>query len=154
VKRVVVGCEEHLAPFMDYHCHAHGAFVAGRGVALVDVDDEERTVKILAGVWYEGWNGANMHIHVAAVPGKQWMNREFLWYTFHYPFVECGVKRLTGWVEESNYEARHFDEHIGFKLETKLKDAAPSGDMLIYVMRKEDCRWLDIRRGQPQPKGH
>jgi hypothetical protein len=145
VKRIAVGCEEQLAPFMDAHCHAHGAFIAGRAVALVDVDDEANTITILAGVWYEGWNGANMNIHVAAEPSKRWMNREFLWYTFHYPFVECGAKRLTGWVEESNLEARRFDEHIGFKLETRLKDAAPTGDMLVYVMRKEDCRWLNLR---------
>jgi hypothetical protein len=42
---------------------------------------------------------------------------------------------------------------LGFTLETRLKDAAPSGDMLVYVMRREDCKWLNLRRrGLPAMK--
>lgn len=153
MKRILTDCEELLAPFMDHHCHAHGAFVAGRGVALVNTDDD-RVARIIAGVWFEGFNGANMNIHVAAESGSQWMNRELLWYTFHYAFEQCRVKRLTGLVEETNYAARRFDEHLGFTLETRLKDAAPQGDLLVYVMRREDCRWLNLRRGLPAMKGN
>lgn len=144
---------------MDYHCHAHGAFVAGRGVALVDFDEEEHLAKIVAGVWFEGWNGANLNIHVAAEPGGKWMTREFLWFVFHYAFEQCGARRLTGWVEESNHAARRFDEHLGFVLETRLKAAAPQGDMLVYTMWKDDCRWLKIKRPSdggmpPMLQGH
>lgn len=154
MKRIVTDCEEALSPFMDQYCHAHGAFVAGRGVALVDVNEEEHSARIVAGVWFEGFNGANLNIHVAAEPGSRWMTREFLWFTFHYAFEQCNAKRLTGWVEETNYVARRFDEHLGFTLETRLKDAAPQGDLLVYVMRREDCRWLNLRRGLPAMKGN
>ena len=152
-KRIFTDCEAALAPFMDAHCHAHGAFVAGRGVALVECDDERKTADIVAGVWYEGFNGANLNIHLAAVPGSQWLTRELLWFAFHYAFEQCGAKRLTGLVEESNHAARRLDEHLGFTLETRLKDAAPSGVMLVYVMRREDCKWLNLRRrGLPAMK--
>jgi len=151
MREIAVNCENQLAPFMEYHCDSHGAFVAGRGVALLDVHEKNKTVDIIAGVWFEGFNGANINMHVAAIPGKRWMTREYLWYVFHYAFEQCGARRITGLVEETNYAARKFDEHIGFKLETKLKDACPQGDLLVYVMRKEDCRWLNIRRrGLPE----
>jgi RimJ/RimL family protein N-acetyltransferase len=154
-KRIFVNCEAELAPFMDRHCHAHGAFESGRGVALVDCDDDAKEAKIVAGVWFESWNGANMNIHVAAEPGARWMTKEFLWYVFHYAFEQVGAKRLTGLVSSDNHAARRFDEHIGFTLEATLADASPTGDLLVYVMRRESCRWLGIRKsGLPEMKGH
>lgn len=141
MKQIVVNREDIFGPWMEEKLDARGAFKSGRAIGLVDEDG------ICACVWFEGWNGANIYMHVAAEPGKRWMTREFLWYVFHYPFVECGVKRITGLVAQSNLVARQFDEHIGFRLETRMKDAAPDGDMLVYVMFKDDCRWLKMRKG-------
>lgn len=73
------------------------------------------------------------------------MSREYLWYCFHYPFNELKVRRITGLVPESNMEARKFDERLGFKLETRLKNAHPDGDVLVYAMFREDCRFLEMR---------
>lgn len=105
----------------------------------------EEDGNLIAGVVYDYYNGASICMHVAAI-GKRWMTREFLWYCFYYPFVELGVKRITGLVPESNLAARRLDEHLGFKLETRLKDADPTGDTLVYAMFKDDCRFLEIKR--------
>lgn len=103
----------------------------------------ERDGDLVAGVLYEGYNGHNVWMHVAAEPSKQWLNRQYLHYCFHYPFNEMGVKRLTGYVEASNEQARRFDEHLGFKQEAVLRGAASDGgDVILYVMRREDCRYL------------
>lgn len=103
----------------------------------------ERDGELVAGVLYEGYNGPNVWMHVAAVPGRRWMQRDYLWYCFHYPFNEMGVQRISGYVNASNTQARSFDEHLGFKVEATLSGAAPDGgDVLIYVMRREDCRFL------------
>ena len=102
--------------------------------------------ELIAGVLFDNYNGASICMHVAAVQGKRWMTRDYLWYCFYYAFVEIGVRRITGLVPESNMDARRFDEHLGFKIETRLKDAHPTGDMLIYVMFKEDCRFLEMKR--------
>jgi RimJ/RimL family protein N-acetyltransferase len=102
-----------------------------------------RDGKLVAGAVYEGFNGVNMWVHVAGLPGRSWLNREFLKAGFRYPFIQCGVKRLSGYVNASNTDARRFDEHVGFKEEARLRGAAPDGgDVIIYVMRKEDCRFL------------
>ena len=122
---------------------APAGFTAGRGIGVVDV--QPQGTRILAGIWYESYNGANIAMHVAALPESRWMSKELLWYAFYYPFIECGCKRVTGLVAESNDEARRFDERIGFRIETKLKDAAPDGDLLVYVMYRDECRWLGLR---------
>lgn len=102
----------------------------------------ERDGELVCGVLYDGWNGVNMWMHVAIEPGSM-LTRQFVRYVFYYPFVEIGCKRLTGWVEASNAAAIRFDEHVGFKLETRLAGAASDGgDALIYAMRREECRYL------------
>ncbi len=105
----------------------------------------ERDGKLVAGAVYEGFNGQNMWVHLAGLPGRSWLNREFLQAGFRYPFIQCGVQRLSGYVNASNTDARRFDEHVGFQEETRLRGAAPDGgDVIIYVMRKEDCRFLGV----------
>lgn len=103
----------------------------------------ERDGELVAGVLYENWSGPNVWMHVAAVPGSRWLNREFLRYCFHYPFMELGCSRVSGYVEASNEAARRFDEHLGFKPEAVLKGAATDGgDVILYVMWRDECRFL------------
>jgi RimJ/RimL family protein N-acetyltransferase len=104
----------------------------------------ERDGELVAGVLYEGYNHHNIWMHVAAEPGKKWLNREFLRYCFHYPFVELGCNRVSGYVEAHNADARRFDEHLGFQQEAVLQGAASDGgDVILYVMRRDDCRYLE-----------
>ncbi len=99
--------------------------------------------RVVAGVIYEGFNGHNIWGHVAAEPGSRWLRREYLRACFLYPFAVCGVTRISGYVEARNAQARRFDEHLGFREEARLRGAASDGgDVVIYVMRKEDCRYV------------
>lgn len=98
---------------------------------------------LVAGAIYEGFNGRNMWVHLAGLPGRAWLNRDFLRAGFHYPFITCGVERLSGYVNASNTQARRFDEHVGFQEEARLKGAAPDGgDVILYVMWRKDCRYV------------
>lgn len=103
----------------------------------------EKNGELVAGVLYESFNGVNVWMHVAVAPGAR-ITRQYLHYCFYYPFVALGCKRLTGYVEASNEKARRFDEHLGFKPEAVLKGAArDGGDVILYVMHREDCRYVD-----------
>ena len=101
--------------------------------------------EILAVAAFDNYNKANINMHIAAVPGKSWLNREFLWYCFFYPFEQLKVRRVTGIVAASNLQARKFDENLGFTLEATLKDAHPDGDLLVYKMTRDQCRWLTLK---------
>jgi hypothetical protein len=140
VRKILIGRDNIVGPWV---CRlAGGTWTPGRGstIGLLDEDD-----LLLAGVLYEDFNGANLLMHCAAVSGGQWLNREFLHCCFRYPFQQLGCKRVSGIVPSSNTAARRFDEHLGFKLEATLKDAHPEGDLLVYVMHKQDCRWLHLK---------
>lgn len=103
----------------------------------------EEDGELVAGVLYEGFNGQNVWMHVAAEPGGKWLTRAFLEICFDYPFNQMGVKRVSGYVEAKNSAARRFDEHLGFRQEAVLSGAASDGgDVILYAMRREDCRYL------------
>lgn len=95
---------------------------------------------IVAGVLYHDFNGANVFAHIAVNPGG--MNRRFLSMIFDYPFNQLKAKRITGVVPSSNAAARRLDEHLGFELEAILHGAHPEGDLCIYRMTADQCRWL------------
>ena len=104
----------------------------------------ERDGVLVAGTVYEGFNGANVWVHLAAEPGARWMTKDYLRYCFHYPFNELKVSRLSGYVDASNTNAIRLNEHLGYRREAVLSGASPNGgDVIIYVMKKPDCRFID-----------
>lgn len=111
-------------------------YYSGTSTAIARVKDG----RIVAGVLYQDHNGPNVYAHIAIDPGG--MNREFLSIIFDYPFNQLKVKRITGVVASSNVAARKLDEHLGFELEAILHDAHPDGDLCIYKMTADRCRWI------------
>lgn len=116
----------------DFTAHGTIGVLAGRATG------EE----IVAGIVYDNFNGANICMHVGARPGVNWVSRKLLHLAFDYPFRQLGCRRVTGLVPESNVAARRFNEHLGFKVEARIRAGAPDGDVLIYAMFREECRFL------------
>jgi len=146
VKVVVTGRDEIFGPWLSAKTQGHWMLGKGHTIGLYDTELDAP----VAAVYYEGCNGASIMLHCAG-EGKTWLNREFLWYTFHYPFVELEVNKILSPVESDNLNSRKFIEHIGFSLEATLKDASPKGDLLIYSLNRSDCKWLSLKdkyRGQ------
>jgi RimJ/RimL family protein N-acetyltransferase len=103
--------------------------------------------KILAGVWLENYNGVSAVLHVAG-EGKRWLTRAFAEAVFHYAFNVLGCKKLIGVVSSANTQARRFDEHLGFKIETVIEDADPTGSLIIYSLKRSDCKFLGETHGE------
>lgn len=99
--------------------------------------------KLIVGVAYDGYTGSSIAIH-SRCDDPSHVSRRFYWMIFHYPFEQLKVKRLTGLVSSANEAAQRVDEHLGFKREATLADYFPDGDGIVYIMRREDCRWLDL----------
>lgn len=112
-------------------------YLPGSGSAIGRMKDG----RIVAGVLYVDFNGANVCCHIAG-EGRGWLDRRFLSMIFDYPFNQLKVRRITGYVVSTNTAARRFDEHLGFELEAILQDAHPDGDLCIYKMTADQCRWL------------
>ena len=99
--------------------------------------------RLVAGVIYNNFGGANANMHVGAEEGARWMTRDFLRAAFDYPFNQLKLRRLTACVHSNNRRAIRFDEHLGFKYEGTQRHYYTDGDMLIFGMLREECRFLE-----------
>ena len=106
----------------------------------------ESNGELIAGVVFEGYTGSSISIHVAALEGKLWLSKEFLFRVFAYPFLQLECNRVTGLVRVDNPKAQKLDEHLGFIREGVMRRGATDGtDYIIYGMLKEECRWLNFK---------
>lgn len=147
MKQIICHKEYIFGPWMMARLPGGGMWLPGRGSIIGLIEDG----KPIAACLFEAFNGASVLIHIAA-EGKRWMTREYLWFVFFYPFEQLSVKKILAPVESTNLDGVKFVEHIGFTLEATLQNAAPNGDLLIFSITKEQCRWLDLKgryRGNP-----
>lgn len=103
----------------------------------------EKDGELVAGVAYNEYNGKNMCTHIVIKNGQ--MTKQFLRVIFDYPFNQANVHRITGLVGEGNIKSRRLCEKLGFIEETRLEDCHPTGDLIIYRMRKQECKWLRMK---------
>ena len=103
----------------------------------------EKDGEIIGGIIYNDWNGANVFIHQAAVKKGRWLSRTFLSVIFHYAFEQLKVKRITAAMSSANVAANRVVTGLGFQLEAVLAGAEPDGDMNVYRMMAQDCRWIN-----------
>jgi RimJ/RimL family protein N-acetyltransferase len=83
-------------------------------------------------------------MHIASV-GDNWMSKDLLWACFDYPFNKLEKKVILATMEASNEEAIKLNRHLGFQDKALIEDAHENGDLLLMAMRKEDCKWLNLR---------
>lgn len=99
---------------------------------------------LLGGVLYQNYTGTSVNVHMAGFD-PSWVIRDMIWVCFHYPFVQLNCRKMFGQVPASNVRALEFDRKLGFIEETRIKDVFPDGDLVVLSMKREDCKWLNLR---------
>ena len=99
----------------------------------------EKDGEIVAGVIYDGWNKQSIVCHIAATES---LTATFLAKVFDYSFRQLQVHKMIATVSSKNFKSIRLVTHMGFKEEAKIKDAHPLGDIVIFTMTKEDCKFL------------
>lgn len=137
MKSVIYGQDEQVAAWV---AERVGTDEFGPGTVALGLEEDG---KLIAGVVFNMYTKASICMHVAAEPGKRWMTKDFLWRSFAYPFIQLNCNRITGLVRVDNFDARRFDEHLGFKREGLVRRGCVDGtDMILYGMLREECRFL------------
>lgn len=103
-----------------------------------------RDGKLVGGVAFEGFGLADVNLHIVS-EGKHWLTHEFLVHCFSYPFVQLGLRRVTGLIPASNHKSLRFAAKLGFKVEGIARHALPDDDIVIHGMLKEECRYIPQR---------
>ena len=101
--------------------------------------------EFVAGVIYENWNRRSITCHIA-ISGR--LTPRYLWAIFDYPFVVCDVKKIIVPVDATNSKSVKLVEKMGFTEEARIKDGMASGDLILYTLAKNDCKYLGERYGK------
>lgn len=102
----------------------------------------ERDGQVIASVVFDGFSSCDCNMHVASDGSRLWLNREYLVRCFAFPFIQCGLRRVTGLVPAKNRDALRFDRHLGFQIEGLCREALPDDDILILGLLRRDCKYI------------
>ncbi|MNF99139.1 hypothetical protein D3C87_1255280 [compost metagenome] len=102
----------------------------------------KRGGKICAVIVYDCFSECDCNIHVASDGSRMWLTRKVLARAFAYPFIQRGMRRVTGLVPASNKAALDFDTHIGLKVEGYCPDAMPDDDIVVLGMTRKACPYI------------
>jgi len=106
-------------------------------------------------VIYDRIDGWDCMAHVASNGNKRWLNRQMRFWMFHVPFVQYGLRRMTGIVHAGNLAALRFDLHLGFEIEGRMRCAFADGaDGIVLGMLRENCRFLNQPPSSPPRSFH
>lgn len=120
------------------HNKLGSVWIPNQGTAIGLVNDN---ADLVVGWTYSDWNAVNCVIDVVA-EADGWCTPEFLWMAFGYPFLQRNLKRVTSPVAKTNKHCQSFVEWLGATREATLKDACPTGDVHLYKMFRDECRWI------------
>lgn len=134
--RVILGFDDIVGNWV--HTRIDSRWIPCRGTAIGLVDKSD---KIVCGWTYSDFNGTNCVVDVAA-EADGWATPEFLYMAFDYPFTQLGCTRITSPIAASNKHCQSFVEWLGAEREATLTQACRTGDVHVYRMFKNNCRWL------------
>lgn len=130
--------------------HGIGYWVARKVRGHYDADASQAIGMLkdgepVAGVIYENMNGASVTCHIAI---EDRITPKFVATIFDYPFKQLGVGKIVVTIGEANEESIGLVRNMGFCEEARIKDAHPDGDMLIFTMTPEQCRFIGGKYGR------
>lgn len=98
----------------------------------------------LSGVLYTNFTHESICAHTAVFADRG-VNRAMLYMGLDYPFNQLKVKRIFGWVPETNTRAQAFNMKLGFKVVARIEGVFRHGvAALIMCCEREDARLLKI----------
>ena len=135
----IVGCYEHEYGWL---VERAGCDITAGYKAIKAVDE---TGKIHGMVGYGNWT-ENSVVMTSALDNPAAL-REILKWGFRYPFEQCNRGIAVATVRANNVRSMRLCRKVGFREEHRIKDGIAVGeDLVIFTMRREDCRWIPQRK--------
>lgn len=108
-----------------------------QGIGLV------RDGELIAGVTYYHNLKRSICMSIYA-KGKRWASRDYLFAIFAYPLVQLKVNKVLALIDSGNTDSMRFAQKLGAKKECVIDGAAKNGDLVIWSMSKDHCKWIEV----------
>jgi len=83
-----------------------------------------------------------------ATKSPKWQSRRYIRALFSYAFEQLGCLRVTTFAPVANSKATSLNERIGFVREGIMRKAHLGGDLVIFGMLRDECKWLNYGKKQ------
>lgn len=136
MNRLLLGQEDRVIPW------------AAKIIGFEPEDQDMRAIAwgndehIRGAVLYERFSRFDCIMHVASDGDSNWFSRPMLFAIFAYPFVQCGLRRVTGTIASKNAASLRFAQHLGFEVEGLCREAAENDDLVVLGMLRRNCRYI------------
>lgn len=143
--RIIYGADQEVSRWLDQAIP--GGFSYNEDVRAFGVLSPDTPPTMAAAVAWTNFNGINIEASFAS-KDPSWQGRAVLREIFEYPYVHCGVERVTTLIAASNKQSILFNVRLGFEFEARIVRAAhDGGDIIVMRMFKENCRWIGETNG-------
>lgn len=98
--------------------------------------------ELIAAVFYtQPDSSTDLSMHVVARPGSRWMTQGFVRVAFAYPFKQEKMHRVSASAPAANEPFQRMLELLGFRREGTKRRLVDGGDVVIFGMLREECRY-------------
>ncbi|WP_276200284.1 GNAT family protein [Chelatococcus sp. XZ-Ab1] len=121
---------------------------AEKCIGITFRDDAKVIARVVGGdlravVVFDRFSATDCLLHVASSGNGRWFSRELAIRAMAYPFLQCGLPRITAIISEHNAESLRITRKFGFVEEGRMRKAGEHGeDELLFGLLREECRWL------------
>ena len=105
----------------------------------------ERGDALCAVAAYNIFSGSGCCAHIATDGSRAWASRGILAALFAYPFIQCGLDRITLPISRKNIRSQILALKLGFSFEGRLARNHDGEDEILLGMLREECPWLHRR---------
>jgi len=107
---------------------------------------QEKDGKLIAVVGYNGFLPQSCQIHVASTD-VYWLNKELLFAIFDYPFNKLKLNAIIAPIYKGNVKSLNLCRKLGFEQIADIPYAHLYGDLVVMLMRRNHCKWLQQGEG-------
>ena len=108
-------------------------------VLMAHVGASGRVRAVVAFTDFRRWS---VEMAVATDERGHWLSRTFLRACCAYPFLQLGLRRVTGRVESNNERALALNEHLGGVREGVQREQFGEHDCVLFGMLRAECPWI------------
>lgn len=105
----------------------------------IGIERDERLVGVCV---FDTFSTQDCNMHIASDGSGHWMTAGFLRAVLAFPFVQCGLRRVSAPIAEGNARALKFVEHVGFQREGYHPEACATGAVISTGLLRKNCRYI------------
>jgi RimJ/RimL family protein N-acetyltransferase len=99
--------------------------------------------QLRGGIIFTDYTGHSITQHFAGFH-PYWGNRDLIWAAFDYPFNQLQCARVFGQASSRNVKSLELIRKLGFKIVATIPDVFFDGDLQVFSMNRDECKWLKI----------